>query len=512
MTDTTTLPIAPTTFWLLVILVALVLAILIAAVAKPADPTGPSSSAWSRFLTRIGLDKVPPVTALFVSLFWAALALTLAGGILATIYAVPSALATSTSNPDDATLRWTLLTLTALTGALGAVVALPFTLIRIRQTQRQTDLQDEALFNDKINAAATDLAARRQVTRVLHKGTPEEYIATEWEDDLVTRAAAIDRLEGLALEAMERGDYSPAQRIARMLSIYVQELSRQFPAKTPLLDLFIERKMEAKEGTSIAPEEVSARTGYSIEQLQSGVRPMWASLLKPSRKEVERAVKSLSKINPIDARVRDAFEPTNIDLSDSNLQGFDLERANLRGVCISGAKLQGAILGWANLDGANATAADMRFCNLIGLDLTDAILVSTQLEGAQLTGAILTTTHLWNTNFRGASLWKTRFNDTNLATSILDGTLLRNTAFSGECHLDGASLRGAGAYELTSKTLSGLKMHWSVIFYAEANLPAGHPPHWIAEDLDYDTFTTQWRAWAATLDPPVTIAPDYRGD
>jgi hypothetical protein len=119
---------------------------------------------------------------------------------------------------------------------LVALLGAPFLIWRtvvaqrtLEATQRQTVLQEEAQFNDKINAAATDLAARRQVTRIVGYGA-QKRILTEWQDDLVTRAAAIDRLEGLAQEAIERDDYPPAQRIARMLSIYVQELSREYPA------------------------------------------------------------------------------------------------------------------------------------------------------------------------------------------------------------------------------------------------------------------------------------------
>jgi hypothetical protein len=129
-----------------------------------------------------------------------------------------------------------------LVALLGAPFLIWRTLVAQRTleaTQRQTELQEEAQFNDKINAAATDLAARRQVTRVaidpngdiVRDKEGKETILTEWQDDLVTRAAAIDRLEGLAQEAIERDDYPPAQRIARMLSIYVQELSREYPPK-----------------------------------------------------------------------------------------------------------------------------------------------------------------------------------------------------------------------------------------------------------------------------------------
>jgi len=331
-----------------VILVGIALAALVAALSGKREERPPSDSTWSRFLTRIGLQAAPEVPALFAilfwaillfaSLFWLILALTLAGGIFATIIAI--VLTAFTTSPDsagspdsaDTTLRWTLLTLTALTGALGAVVALPLTLIRIRQTQRQTNLQDESLFNDKINAAATDLAARRQVTRVLHAETPEECIVTEWQDDLVTRAAAIDRLEGLALE---RADIAP--RIARMLSIYVQELSREHPAKS-------------------VPE------GASPGELRQ-----WAQTLRPvARPDMERAVQSLGRINPTDDDARAAFDPGNIDLRRCNLQGFDLAHRNYQGAQLNEAQMQGANLFRAQMQGADLSWAQMQGADLSG--------------------------------------------------------------------------------------------------------------------------------------------------
>ncbi|MBL4629278.1 MAG: pentapeptide repeat-containing protein, partial [Roseicyclus sp.] len=337
MTETITLPISPTAFWLIVILVGTLLATLVAALSGQRGERPPSDSTWSRFLTRIGLQGAPETLALFGALFWAILALALAGGIIITLVTLLTAFAAS-PDPADTTLRWTLLTLTALTGALGAVVALPLTLIRIRQTQRQTNLQDESLFNDKINAAATDLAARQQVTRVLHADTPEECIATEWQDDLVTRAAAIDRLEGLALE---RADVAP--RIARMLSIYVQELSREHPAKP------------VPEGAS--PGELLG----------------WAQTLRPiTRPDMERAVQSLGRINPTDEGARAAFDPTNIDLRRCNLQGFDLTQRNYQGARLDEAQIQGANLSRAQMQGAVLSRAQIQ-----GADLSRA-----QMQGA----------------------------------------------------------------------------------------------------------------------------------
>jgi hypothetical protein len=108
------------------------------------------------------------------------------------------------------------------TGALiAAILGAPFVIWRSYVAQRQANTQDEALFNDKINAAATDLAARRQVTRItMHDGN--EVVLTEWEDDRAQRVAAIDRLLRLTLERP-----SEENRIIFILMQYARELSSQ---------------------------------------------------------------------------------------------------------------------------------------------------------------------------------------------------------------------------------------------------------------------------------------------
>ena len=90
------------------------------------------------------------------------------------------------------TWRFALAQIAALTTILGAVIALPLTLNRLVLARRQTENAENQLFNDKLNSATTDLAARLQVTREIGQGK-EKRILTEWQDDLLKRTAAIDR-------------------------------------------------------------------------------------------------------------------------------------------------------------------------------------------------------------------------------------------------------------------------------------------------------------------------------
>ena len=109
-----------------------------------------------------------------------------------------------------------------LSGMIVAMIGAPLVVWRTSIAQDQTKTAKEALFNDKINAAVSDLHAQRQITKWDKNGKAQNG----WEDDLTRRNGAIDRLAGLASE-----EPRSAPRIARTLSMYVKELSRKFPAK-----------------------------------------------------------------------------------------------------------------------------------------------------------------------------------------------------------------------------------------------------------------------------------------
>ncbi len=116
-------------------------------------------------------------------------------------------------------IRWHSSIMLAMLAAIGAIFTLLFAYIRSFATERQTRATEEALFNDKINTAANDLHARRLVTK---NPDDEDGHWDCWQDDIIKRNAAINRLEGLVRENPET-----AERVARMLSIYVRELSRE---------------------------------------------------------------------------------------------------------------------------------------------------------------------------------------------------------------------------------------------------------------------------------------------
>ena len=278
------------------------------------------------------------------------------------------------------------------------MIGAPFVIWRAVVAQKLADTQAESLFNDKINAAAADLAARRQVTRAVAPGGSYRLHQDFWEDDLVTRAAAIDRLEGLA---HERPDAAP--RIARQLSIYVRELSREYPAQDP-------------------PKDATPDTLRD-----------WARGLTPARPDMEKAAQSLGRLQEIDSA---PLAPGDIDLREANLQGFDLHTCALKRPCFKGARMEGATSSrriWRGQTSSGASGGGRPGAHLEGANLRSLA----HLEGATLL-------------FRGASG----------GGNTLSGRIWRGQTFSGRiwrghrgasgggiligAHLEGADLwRGA---------------------------------------------------------------------
>ena len=258
-----------------------------------------------------------------------------------------------------------------LIAALGA----PFLAWRTTVAARQADLQGQALFNDKINAATEELAARKQVTRVIKNEDGTETVLTEWADDLVRRAAAIDRLEGLAQEKPDE-----AIRIARLLSIYVKELSREHPAKP-------------------VPEDLSP------EDLR-----LWVQNLKVERPDMERAVQSLSRLN---TQIRSqSNDPSTkiVDLRDTNLQGFDLDGLDLQNAVLAGAQMQGADLNHTQMQEADLSLAQMQGAHLNHAQMQGAGLHHAQMQGADLRWVEMDEeTNFTPSSLRGAALWRATY-------------------------------------------------------------------------------------------------------
>jgi hypothetical protein len=396
----------------------------------------PAKPPFERLQRRMGLGRVNSGLLFVAIALWTMILGSLVLGLLAVIWSF-----ILSPIPEEGQIwnwRFSLAKMAALTATLGAVVALPFTLIRLTFTRTQTETAVEALFNDKINAAVDDLHAQRQVSELITDGGTQHH-ETVWRDDITRRNGAIDRLEGLVQE-----NPTSAERIARMLSVYVRELSQEYKA--------------------IPTPEISDTNGLKE----------WAQALKPARSDMQNAVQVLGRLQRISG-VHELAEM--IDLTGANLQGFDLTGLFFDKSKMNEVHLHGASLGAVRLHGAQLIKA-----KLLEARLHLARLQGTRLDGAEFQGADLT-----RAEFRGADLTFAKFSD--------------STNFSE------ASFRGAAAIYVDFTDCSiGDDQLQSMFGNATVTLPGGHgpdhanwPKHWSKEKLDWKDFEARWRAFQASI-------------
>lgn len=452
---TLTLPISEQAFWTIALLFGLVVLSALIAWGLPKSKGG-ALSPIDNICERLGLSHgFGPLVLLAVCV---AMALG-AAGLFTLVDFMKAALHMPPYHQvnDGAAIRNIGLVLAALLGA-------PFVIWRSYVAAKQARIQDEALFNDKINAAAADLSARRQVTRVVHQGTENEDILTEWQDDLVTRAAAIDRLEGLANERPDA-----IRRIARQLSIYVRELSREYPPET-----------------APSHEDMNELT-------------IWAQKLEPVRPDMESAVQTLGRLRSIPNH---GLREGDIDLRRANLQGFNLKDLVFDNAHLPEARLQGVRLSGFQMQGAYLFEAQMQATRLVGGEMQRANLRLARMQGAHFIGTKMQGTALVDARMKDAFLVGVQMKRALLDRVQMQGAYLCRVQMDSFTSLKGAIFQGAALKDVDPITLKQMKPHWQDIFAdGSVQLPVGEtrPGHWVDEVLEGYTFHEAWRAWQATL-------------
>lgn len=228
------------------------------------------------------------------------------------------------NDTDGAAIRNIGLVVAALFGA-------PFIVWRSIVAAKQARIADEALFNDKINAAAQNLSARREVTRVVVQDG-HENVLKEWEDDLVARAAAIDRLEGLVGE-----NNQVAPRISRLLATYVRG---NFPCK-------------------------------SLEITE----PPFTR--KTPRMDLQKAIDTIGRVYKIAVQVDQSH--WRLDLKECDLDGVSFLNGYFRAVDFSGSRIEASIFNEGNFEGCLfrrclLNFSDFRHSNLVGAKFDRIIL------------------------------------------------------------------------------------------------------------------------------------------
>jgi hypothetical protein len=396
------------------------------------DPSKPPL--FDQLQKRLGLSGFNSGLLFVAIALWAVIFGSLVLGLLGVIWSF-----IMSPIPQDGQIwnwRFSLAKMAALTATLGAVVALPFTLIRLTFARTQTETAVEALFNDKINAAVDDLHAQRQVSELITDGETQKH-ETVWQDDVTRRNGAIDRLEGLVQE-----NPASAERIARMLSVYVRELSQ-------------------------SPVYKAAPTP---ETSDPNALKDWARALKPARSDMQNAVQVLGRLQRISGVMKLAGL---VDLTGANLQGFDL----------SGLFFEKGKFTETNLQGANLGAVRLHGAQLMGAKFQGASLYSTRLQGARLDSA----------EFQAAVLTRTKFQGADLSFAT----------FSHSIGVSEASFRGAaGIYvDFSECTISKTQLE-SMFGDATTILPSSdslegttRPSRWSKKDLEWSDFNNQWRAF-----------------
>ncbi|MCE8009583.1 pentapeptide repeat-containing protein [Aestuariivita sp.] len=291
--------------WRMLALGTLITALLVVGVLATLSG-GAKGNLLDRAKARLGLRSVPSALLVVAGVFWTVLFLWLFLGLLGLVF---HAITLVFDSADLTDIRTDLFAIAALTATLGAVVALPFTLIRLTLTRDQNRHAEDVLYNAKITEATRDLYAQRQVTKPLVRGGSYRHHQDFWEDDIIRRNAAIDQLERLVEERAEN-----AVGVARMLSVYVRELSKAHPAVDPPKDA--------------APSDLRD----------------WAAGLALQRSDMEKAVQTLGRLR---YWARQAGDDLIIDLREANLQAMSLRELDFDKTRLTGAQLQGADLRWA---------------------------------------------------------------------------------------------------------------------------------------------------------------------
>ena len=358
---------------------------------------------------------------------------------------------------------------------LTALLSAPFIIWRTMVAQWTVDHQRESLFNDKLNAASKDLAAWREVTRVVGEDGDERVLTTR-EPDLVTRATAIDRLYGLIKERP-----SEASRIAAMLSLYVREHTVQVGDKIP-----------------DAPPVPVPENATPDELLE------WARGLKVARSDLQKAVQAIGRIRDI---LGVELEDNAIDLRGANLQAMDLSGLNFGKGQWHGAQMQGANLVGAQMQGTILTEAQMHGAELSSAQMQGAILVSAQMQGAELSFA----------QMQGAGLSDAQMQGANLASAQMQGAEFSSAQMQG-ANLSLAQMQGAAFIDMYISERE-IYPHIKDAFGDGTNqidpnlVPTGDDPwpdHWPTESLHWNDFNRAWRDWVAQNHPDVLqYLPDY---
>lgn len=207
---TLTLPLSPYQGWVLVTVAGIAaLSIIVYFVLRVSPPSSRRKHDWSRGAVEALFWAFSPIWVALVGLvlfhFWE---------LLATL---PEAL------KDRDSLRTYATAFGGLIAALGALATLPFALIRVYTTERQTRTAEQGHITDRISKAVEQLGAERTVKTPGRNAGGIEITMESTEPDIVVRIGGIYALERIA------DDSSRDQiRVLELLNdyLYVRNMDR----------------------------------------------------------------------------------------------------------------------------------------------------------------------------------------------------------------------------------------------------------------------------------------------
>ena len=423
-------------------------------------------------LEKLGVEKAPKALSVPALLFWTVLFLILLFSLITVIFNV-------ISNPvplsEDAITeqRWLLVRMTALVATLGAVVALPFTLIKTRQSERQTKATEEGLITDRINNAVEGLGAEKKIDRIGRtvmrpKPGGGEEITIEWKDKPIDGAVPVaggkwevfsetrPNLEVrigaiLALERLARNNLDIHVQIMEILCAYIRENAPASGAKNVAT---VEIYTDEKNGP--LREDWKDRLEAFHAQLRRDIAG-----LKP-REDIQVVLTVLGRRNA-QGRLQEARHNNPVLTAEFIFDGPGFESLpRLKNGLIDQAELED----WkAKRENYQGYRLDLRYTDLQGANLSNL-----NLNGALMEGVFLQGSNLSKTQLQGANLGNSFFHGASLAEAQLQGVIFSNANLQGvnlakaqlQCanlsgaQLQSAYLRGAQA-ECVSFTLAGLQ-------------------------------------------------------
>ncbi|SFS44121.1 Uncharacterized protein YjbI, contains pentapeptide repeats [Sulfitobacter marinus] len=495
------------------------------------DPSKPPL--FDQLQKRLGLSGFNSGLLFVAIALWAVIFGSLVLGLLAVVWSFILA-ATPQGSEQTWDWRFSLAKMAALTATVGAVVALPFTMIRLTLTQRQTLAAEEGLITDRISKAVEGLGAEKTV-----KDKDDEST----KPNLEVRIGAIYALERIAQDSLR--DHI---QIMEILCAYIRE-------NAPL--------RETEKNPFQIWEDKAAEDADKPKMPGSGEIYTWAKKLPKPRTDIQVALEVIGrrasrqiKVER-EATVRGSAVGYRLDLRSTCLQGADLREleftrclfnqaqlqgadllmaqlqgaelngAELQGANLYGAKLQGARLGRAQLQGAYLSAAKLQGADLSAAQLQRAILSAAQLQGANLyraklqganlseaklqeadlSRAELQEAYLSAAKLQGANLNRAQLQGAELPIAQLQGTRLFMAKFDGETSFGAANLRGAALKDVDfTQTNIGSDQITETFGDASVTLPGGHgpdhenwPEHWSKEKLKWEDFDDQWRAFQRSI-------------